>query len=343
MLLELDKTTCDRPRPTRRGRLLGDLGGTHARLAWQAGMGTPIECRQVLAARDFASPIELVQHYLAVYRLPAPEAICLGVASAVDGDFVQFTNSGWAFSIRALAEALGAASVCVVNDFEALASALSALTVQDRLHTGGGAVRPGKPLALLGAGTGLGVASVIPLRGGGEVIVPGEGGHVTLAARDSDDWQLLQILGRQFGHVSAERVLSGAGLSSLTSAFALLRGEPDPQLTPAEVIVAALAGADGGAGAGCAGLAVQAFVRFLGNVAGNLALTVGAQGGVYIGGGVVPRLQQIIDWGEFRAAFEAKGRFADYLRAIPSYLITADEPGLLGAAALLDARQTDGR
>lgn len=341
MLLQTENTTIDRIDGTRRGRILGDLGGTHARLAWQAGRGSAIELQTVLPARDFTSPIDLLQHYLSDNHLPRPEAVCLGVASAVDGDHVQFTNSGWSFSIAALSKALGGDNVWVVNDFAALASALSHLSPGDRLLTGGGAPRAGKPKALLGAGTGLGVASVVPLRDGGEVIVPGEGGHVTLPCLDAQDWELQRILSQRYGHVSAERVLSGGGLAALASAFALLRGETDAELSPADVIAAALT--DAGQRESCASLAVSAFTRFLGSVAGNLALTVGAQGGVYVGGGIVPRLQPVMDWHSFRSAFEAKGRFADYLRAIPTYLITAEEPGLLGALATLEARLADAR
>ena len=159
----------------------------------------------------------------------------------------------------------------------------------------------------------------------------GEGGHVTLAATDEHEAAILAVLRQRFSHVSAERVLSGAGLVNLYGAQCAVYGVAALQLSPSDVTDAALDGSN----PLCA-QAVQRFTAFLGNAAGNLALTLGARGGVFIGGGIVPRLGEHFDAALFRQHFEAKGRFADYLKAMPTSVITAAAPALIGASNALD-------
>jgi glucokinase len=314
-------------------RLLGDIGGTNARWAWQASAGLAPQDVVVLQGAANASLMDSAADYMARTGHRAPRWAAIGVATPVTGDQVRLTNGAWSFSIAALKRSLGVERCLVINDFTALAMSLPGLQPTDLRAVGAGLAVPHSPLALLGPGTGLGVSGLLPDRAGGWSALSGEGGHVTLAAADDKEAALLAVLRRRFGHVSAERVLSGSGLVNLVQALAELRGQPSlaGSLQPADVAQHAIAGTD----ALCA-QAVQVFSSLLGNVAGNLVLTLGARGGVYLGGGIVPRLGAAFDAAVFRRRFEGKGRFAAYLQAVPSWVITAATPALAGAARALD-------
>lgn len=312
-------------------RLLGDVGGTHARWAWQAAAGAPIEHVQTYPTDRFATIEEAVAHYLAEQRLPPPRQAAIGVATAVLGDRIEMTNHPWTFSISGLQRALGLERCLVLNDFSALALALPALRADERRAVGGGEAAPRSAVGLLGPGTGLGVSGLVPDADGDWIPLDGEGGHVTLAAADAREAALLAVLRERFDHVSAERVLSGPGLVNLHQAHCMLEGRPAPELGAAEITRRALSDED----ADCRRTLAD-FAGFLGSVAGNLALTLGARGGVYVGGGIVPRLGSALDALPFRARFEDKGRFRDYLERIPTWVVTARTPGLTGAARALD-------
>ena len=316
-------------------RLLGDVGGTNARWAWQAGPAQP--CRHVatLPTREHASIGASIAAYLAQHGLPAPRDVAFGIATAVTGDSVRMTNHPWAFSIDALRRELGAGRLRVLNDFAALAYAVPALQPSDLVAVGGGQRAEGA-LAVIGAGTGLGVSGLVADGRGGWRVIVGEGGHVTLAAVNARQSALLAVLRERHGHVSAERALSGPGLVNLYTAHCLLDGETPATVTPAEVMARAFGDAGAVIDPQCEA-AVRSFAAFLGNVAGNLALTLGARGGVFIGGGIVPRLGQRFAQLPFREHFEDKGRFRAYLEAIPTWVITAEAPALVGAARALDA------
>jgi glucokinase len=316
--------------------LLGDVGGTNARWAWQAGPGLPHQHVATLPTREHASIRESIAAYLSQHGLPPPRDVAFGIATAVTGDAVRMTNHPWAFSIDALRREIGAARLLVLNDFEALAHAVPALQVQDRFAVGGGQGVDGAALAVLGAGTGLGVSGLVADGRGGWRVIVGEGGHVTLAASNSHEAALLAVLRERHGHVSAERALSGPGLVNLYQAHCVLDGADASALTPAQVMAHAF-GDDGAVHDPQCAAALHSFAAFLGNAAGNLALTLGARGGVFIGGGIVPRLGQRFAQLPFRDHFESKGRFRDYLAAIPTWVITAESPALLGAARALDA------
>lgn len=317
-------------------RLLGDVGGTNARWAWQAGPGQPIGRVRILPTRDHATIAESIAAYLRLEALPAPRAAAFGIATAITGDEVRMTNHPWSFSIAQLRAELGVARLRVLNDFEALAHALPGLSPDQLRAAGGGPALPGMPLAVLGAGTGLGVSGLVPDGRGGWRVLVGEGGHVTLAASDDQEAALLARLRERFGHVSAERALSGPGLVHLYDAHCALAGTPAAALAPSDVLARAFG--DGGQPHDATCLAaVTSFASFLGNVAGNLALTLGARGGVYVGGGIVPRLGARFDTLPFRTRFEDKGRFRSYLQPIPAWVIVADAPALDGAARALDS------
>ena len=241
------------------------------------------------------------------------------------------TNSSWRFSIAAFQKAMGLERCLVVNDFTALAMSLPALKPTDLRALGGGTAVAGATIGLLGPGTGLGVSGLVPDATGRYSALAGEGGHVTLSANDEIESTLLGLLRKQFEHVSAERVLSGSGLVNIYQAICAMEGHRARDLEPADVTDAAVAGAD----AQCV-QAVHYFTRFLGNVAGNLALTLGSLGGVYIGGGIVPRLGATFDAAVFRNSFESKGRYRHLLSTLPVWVITASAPALVGASCALD-------
>jgi glucokinase len=309
--------------------LVGDVGGTNARFGLMSPGGALLESR-VLADDRYAEIGDAIEAFLAqCTALPRPSAGAIAVASPVTGDTIRMTNHPWRFSIAALRQRLGFARLEVINDFTALALALPHLGPDEKSQIGAGSALAGHPMAVLGPGSGLGVSGLVPHR---DKWVPltGEGGHATLAPEDERETAVIAHLRRQFDHVSAERCLSGPGLVNLYNALAAVDGTPAAQYTPAQITDAQTGAAD----PRCRE-ATDMFCAMLGSVAGNLALTLGAQGGVYVGGGIVPRLGQRFAASAFRDRFEAKGRFRAYLAAIPTLVVTHPLPAFLGCAAKL--------
>ena len=313
-------------------RLLGDIGGTNARWAWQEAPGSALLHYASYGCAGFESVQAVIEHFLQDQHLPRPARAAFGIATAVTGDLIRMTNLHWSFSVADLQHSLGVERCLVLNDFAALAMALPALTPADSQRIGGSDTVHGAPVVVLGPGTGLGVAGLVHSAAGRPIGVAGEGGHVTLAATDSREAAVVDQLHKRFGHASAERALSGPGLVNLYEALCAIDSQPALNLQPAEVTRRALAATD----PACVE-ALRLFAGFLGNVAGNLALTLGAHGGVFIGGGIVPRLGNAFDASRFRECFEAKGRFRSYLERIPVAVITAPAAGLYGAMSALDA------
>jgi glucokinase len=316
-------------------RLLGDIGGTHVRLALQVEAGAPIVGVRTLALADHADLEAAIRAYLRLEGASGlqPVTACLGVAAPVLGDHVQMINAPWSFSVDGLRQALGLRQLRCVNDFTALALALPALPEAELRQIGGEAPRPRMTKALLGAGTGLGVSGLVPTAGGGWVPLAGEGGHVSLPAANEAEEQLIGRLRARFGHVSAERVLSGSGLVLLYETHAALAQAAPERLSPADVAQRALAGS-----CPLCLAAVNSFCNWFGAIAANLAVTLGAQGGLYIGGGIVPKLGAFFEQSGFRQRFDDKGRYSAYLGAIPVFVIHSAYPALLGASlASLDA------
>ena len=314
-------------------RWVGDIGGTNARFAWLEAAGAPLTDEAIYPCADHATLQAAMRHYIDAHGKKAPRWAAIGIANPVTGDRVQMTNHHWSFSIDAVRQALGLERFVVINDFTALALSLPSLQPADLRQIGPGAAVPQAAKALLGPGTGLGVSGLLPARGGlGWVPLAGEGGHVTLAGTNAEEDAVIALLRRRFGHASAERALSGPGLEALHAALVELEGSASPGLTAAQITSAALAGSD----AQC-GRTVDLFLALLGTVAGNLALSLGARGGVYIGGGIVPRLGERVLVSPLRARFEAKGRFTEYLQQMPLLVIQArTSPALWGAARALD-------
>ena len=315
-----------RPAP----KLLADIGGTNARFALETTPGRLDEVR-VLPCADYPTVADALRAYLALPGVAAHGTVHeagIAIANPVDGDLVRMTNHHWQFSIEALRQACGFERLLLVNDFRAMAMSLPGLTEAERRQVGGGSARHGV-IGLLGAGTGLGMASLVP-SSAGWIAVDSEGGHNTFAPSDERELDILRFAWRAFPHVSAERLLSGIGIDLIYRALAERAGETALPLSVPEIIARAIGG-------NCprSSETVECFCAMLGTVTGNLALTVGAVGGVYVGGGIVPRLGALFDRSAFRQRFEQKGRLADYLAQIPTYVITAEFPGLLGMAALL--------
>jgi glucokinase len=311
-------------------RLVGDVGGTNARFARIAAPGGPLEGLATYPTSAHPRLQDVLAHYIGSHGGPRPRWCAIGIANPVSGDQVRMTNHPWSFSISDMQRELGFERLLVINDFTALALSLPGLGEGDLRQVGRGRAEVGAAIGLLGAGTGLGVSGLFrAARGGALVAIQGEGGHATLAAADDEEAQVVAFLRRRFGHASAERALSGPGLSNLHDAVREMAGA-SPAPLPAEEITAR-------AGDPHCDRSVDLFFRLLGSVAGNLALTLGARGGVYVAGGVVPRLGDRIDRSRFRERFESKGRFTSYLAAIPTFLVTADvSPALMGAARALD-------
>jgi glucokinase len=328
--------------------LVADIGGTNARFGWLAEGSDRVAHVATLSVAAHAGPAEAARAYLAQLALTlgadavVPCAAALAVATAVGQDQVALTNSGWAFSRSGTQRDLGLDELLVLNDFEALALSLPRLgTAQVRPITaacssqaGGERVGTnGGGLAVIGPGTGLGVAGLLPTRHGW-VAVPGEGGHATVAASDDFEAAILAAARRDFPHVSAERLLSGIGLPVLHGAVATVLGQavaPGALLTAGDIVERGLSGSD----VACA-RTLDSFCALLGSFAGNVALVLGARGGVYIGGGIVPRLGERFFNSNFRERFEAKGRFQAYLQAVPTFLITDTLAALSGAALALE-------
>ncbi len=308
-------------------RLIADIGGTNARFGLCNRVGEVFDVR-ILPCVDFPGPAEAAEAYLsAVKPNRRPDRAAFDVACPVVGDRVSLTNRNWDFSIEQVRTTLGLNDLRVINDFAALALALPHLGSNDAERVGGGTPLSGFPMAAIGPGTGLGVSACIPIAGRW-VPLACEGGHVTLTAVDDREAAIAVILRRRFGHVSAERALTGPGLVNLYSAICELDGvEPDSSITPAEVTRRGL----GGTCATCAD-ALAVFCRLLGTAASNLAMTLDARGGVYIAGGVVPRFIPYFQSSGFRERFEHKGRFSDYVAAMPTYVVTHALPAFVGLA-----------
>jgi glucokinase len=312
------------------GAVVGDVGGTHARFARVGGDGRPRDVR-VLATADHADLAAALRSYLAGLGADAREvsAAAVAVACPVAGDEVHLTNAAWRFSVSATRAVLGLDRLLVLNDFEALALSLPALAAEDLETVREGVAERGAPLAVLGPGTGLGVSGLIPA-GGAWRALRSEGGHQDLAATTEREWRVIQRLSDRFGRASLERALSGPGLANLYLAISAVDGRPADPLAPAEVSARARAGS-----CPAALEAVGLFAGFLGGAAGDLVLTLGARGGLYLGGGVLEAMGPAFDRARFVARFLAKGRFASYLEPVPVRWIRHPAPALLGAARAL--------
>jgi glucokinase len=323
------------PRPTPASaypdgpRMLADIGGTFARFALERSPGQ-IDTIQVLRTADYPEFKHAVEAYLKKCGTAPVRHAAVDIANPVTGDDVKMTNHNWAFSIEATRRHLKLDTLLVVNDFTALAMSLPRLEPAQCRQIGNGKARPDSVLGLVGAGTGLGVGGLIPAAGRW-IALASEGGHVAFSPMDKREVGVMEYCWHTFPHLSAERLVSGPGIELIHEALAAQGGIERETLGTPEIVRRALAGAD----VLCAE-AVEMFCAMLGTVAANVAITLGARGGMYIGGGVVPRLGDYFAGSPFRARFEYKGRFSDYMAQVPTYVIAAPYAALTGVAAILD-------
>jgi glucokinase len=307
-------------------RVIGDIGGTNARFA-VAENGEYRELLHVEVSR-FGSLHDALTEYLnGLPQASRPvSAGAIAVAGPVLGDQVALTNHGWSFSVSDLKTRLGLTSLTVVNDFAATAMAVPHLPEDDRFLVGPSCPETVGPIGIIGPGTGLGMSALIP-DGRQWVLVAGEGGHATLPTSTPEEDEIVRVLRTRWDHVSAERALCGAGLVNIYRALCAIDGTTPEALTPADVTDRAIGGSD----KTCA-RAFGHFCAMLGTVAGDLALTIGATGGIYIAGGILLRFKEAFAASAFRERFESKGRFSGLLAKIPTHLILEPSPALLGLA-----------
>jgi glucokinase len=306
--------------------LLGDIGGTNARFA----LASKDALGEVMSFEVAKYPrfMDALAFFLKEVRSPITRAV-IAVAGPIVEQRAKLTNQAWIIDADELKSSLGL-QARIVNDFQAVALSLPVLRSEDLVGIGGGKIEDAAPKAVLGPGTGLGVACLANSPEG-PVIITSEGGHATLAGTCEREDRIIQYLRGKFGHASAERAISGSGLENLYQAVAAADGLTVGTPSAAEITSHALT-----RDCEIAYEALHTFCAFLGSFAGNVALTFGAKGGIYIAGGISPRILEFLAGSEFRSHFESKGRFRSYLEAVPSYVIVHPAAAFLGLQSLLD-------
>ncbi len=308
--------------------LIGDIGGTNARFALanpdEPGFHTVLE----LKCADFPTADDAINHYLRETQAGSPDAVCLAAAGPVIDDHVHITNNHWDISAADTRANFGINDVRLLNDFAAIAYSIPFL-VDDDIQNIGPHDQRLLPLGrfnvgILGPGTGLGVAGLCR-RGGMLVPVAGEGGHISFAPETALQIEILKFLRNDFERVSAERLVAGSGLPNIYRALMTIHSKPGKELSAKQIFAESKENK-------IAAEAVDVFFELLGQVAGDLALTLGAEDGVYIAGGIAKRYPEILGISRFRSAFENKGRYRSFMERIPTRLIMHEQPGLLGAA-----------
>jgi glucokinase len=309
-------------------RLLADIGATHARFALETAPGV-LRSVRVLKCDDFPGIVPLLHTYLADHAGIRINHGAFALANPISGDMIRMTNRDWQFSTDEVRRELGLNTLLIVNDFTALAMSLPGLSGADLMQVGGGAPAANAVIGVVGPGTGLGVSGMIPTVDG-FVTLGSEGGHVNFAPADEREFAILQYAWKEWTHVSNERLISGPGMELIYRALAERNGVQAVARSSPEIIAGALEQRD----ALCLEV-LECFCGMLGGAAANLAVTLGAFGGIFIGGGIVPRMGEWFLSSPFRARFEAKGRFSSYLGQIPTYVIMIPNPAFIGVATIL--------
>lgn len=310
-------------------RLVADIGGTNARFALETAPQV-IEKAEVLPCQDYDTIVDAAKTYLERSGSPKVLHAAFAIANPILGDWVQMTNHHWAFSIETTRQALGFETLILLNDFTAQALAVTKTDKKDLIQIGGQKPIEFAPKAVIGPGTGLGVSGLVH-SAAGWVALAGEGGHTSFPPFDDMEVLIWQYAKNKYGHVSAERFLSGAGLSLIYEALAKRDNIKQCRLKPSEITDKTLSGTSP-----ICRQTLDIFCAMLGTVASNLALSLGARGGVYLCGGIIPRVLDYFKTSPFRSRFENKGRFEAYLAAIPVYVVLSEFPGIVGAAVALD-------
>jgi len=306
--------------------LIGDIGGTNARFALVPDRDAPLQVFRSVATADFPTIEDAIEASVPAHSSLRPRSAIIDIAGPISGDAVRLTNAHWMIRPRDVMAKLGIEDVILLNDFEALALALTALGAEDLVSTGGHPTASGAKV-VIGPGTGLGVGALVEA-GGLWVPVPGEGGHVAFGPDEEDEFPLWDNIEPELGRISAEAILCGRGMVRLYRAVAKTEGCDAILTTPAKITKVALDGSDP-----VAVRTVSLWVRFLGRLAGDMALVFMARGGVYIGGGIPPRLLPFLRDDEFRRVFEKKAPHEAAMAEIPTYVIVGENPALQGLAA----------
>ncbi|MFO6422558.1 glucokinase [Motilimonas sp. KMU-193] len=308
--------------------VVADVGGTNIRLASvdkQTGELTQI--KKYLCA-DYASIADVIKLYFAELDGLVKE-LCIAIACPVDDDLIEMTNHTWTFSQTALKAALSLDKLYVINDYTAISLAVPFLADDEKVQIGGGSVKAKKAIGICGPGTGLGVGHLINVNDKW-ISLDGEGGHTSFCPVGEDARAVLNVLAQEMGHVSAERLLSGQGIENIYRALCQLEGQTPTLATAADVSRAGLAN-----DCPIAARTLAVFCQGLGTFAGNLALNLACEGGVYIAGGIVPRFIDYFTQSDFRSHFEYKGRFSEYNAGIATFVVLHPDPGLFGAGVFL--------
>lgn len=304
--------------------IVADIGGTNARFAFLEAGADTLQGIEVFPCAEFTFLADALGTYIQRGHVENVEHICLAVAGPVESDWIDLPNNHWAFSQQELARSL-AAPVKIINDFSAQVLSIGALEESEIQWLG--KPRPaaaGGVTAVVGPGTGLGVSAMLA----NGSILPSEAGHVAFAPVDDHEMELFRVLRERYHRVSAERVLSGPGLANLYWANSVLGGH-ERELPAPEITAGAQAGDDY-----CLN-AVNDFYNILATFTGDVALMMGATAGVYLSGGILPRLPEFLDEQRFRQRFEDKGRFASFNAELPLAMIRTEHPGLKGCAQAL--------
>ncbi len=306
--------------------LVGDIGGTNARFAQIDAPDGELHIFPTAATADYADPADAIRAVVLKADKTPPRSLIFALAGPVTGDHIKLTNCPWIFSPKDLIARLDVETVILLNDFEAQALALPSLRPQDLHKIGGGDIVPEATKVVIGPGTGLGVG-ILAHADGIWIPIPGEGGHVSLAAETERDIEIWRHLARVEGRVTAESVISGPGMLNLYRAIAQANGHVPHYVAPADVT------SDAASQDPEVKETLTLFGQHLGCISGDFALTALARGGVYIGGGVALHIASELEAGPFRAAFEAKPPHRALATSIPTFLITHTMPALVGLAA----------
>lgn len=315
--------------------LVGDIGGTNARFGVADSDSGQLQLVKHYSVADHRAFADAIAQFLKDVSATKgwklfPKAACFALACPISDGTMRFTNSPWYVDPAEVGTLLNHAPVEFINDFAAVGYAVTDLKIEDRVEVSPAKPVPTSPIVVLGPGTGLGVCTVVPVESGYRVL-PGEGGHVDFSPVDDLEIKILQYLAEKYGRVSAERVLSGSGIQNIYHCLADVYKQKTVFQTAAEISSAAIEKSDS-----LAVETLEVFCRSLGSLAGNLALTLDARGGVFIAGGIVPRFIDFLLNSDFKKRFESKGRFSDVLSNIPVMVVTKHDLGLAGAVKKLN-------
>ncbi|MFT5692315.1 MAG: glucokinase [Oceanicoccus sp.] len=304
-------------------QVVADIGGTNARFAYVSSECDDLMGIEIFPCANFPFFVDAIRAYMERGHVEHVDKICLAVAGPVESDWIDLPNNHWAFSRSELQDSL-AASVSIINDFSAQVLSIDCLTESSRRWIGTARPKGKAVTAVIGPGTGLGVSAMMP---SGDIL-PSEAGHIAFAPSNNHEVDLLKQLWQRYDRISIERVLSGMGLANLYWANCRLDGT-ERELPAPEVTAGAYAGDKY-----CL-QAVNDFLAILASVAGDVALMMGAHGGVFLSGGILPRLLDLMDENHFRQRFNDKGRFSDICSEIPLAIVLAEHPGLQGCVEFL--------